>query len=150
MAVLHRAGDSGSVRRVHAAAECTKDGGKLDLATGMLGASLTEARPGKALSDRPAFEPYRGKPAVRHLRGDEGNVGIIRSPVRAFVLPDSVNFGGADWVIAGLGCDNATIMKQAKQVCVFQEAFACAHGHTKWLDCEFIYLYLRRISLGGA
>src|SRR5262252_9020740 len=89
MAVLHRAGDSDSVRRFHAAAESTKDGGKLDLATGMLGASLTEARPGKALSDRPAFEPYWGKPAVRHLRGDDGNVGIIRSPVRAFVLPDS-------------------------------------------------------------
>src|SRR5215469_11341039 len=88
MAVLHRAGDSDSVRRFHAAAESTKDGGKLDLATGMLGASLTEARPGKALSDMPAFEPYWGKPAVRHLRGDDGNVGIIRSPVRAIVLPD--------------------------------------------------------------
>src|SRR5215470_2276266 len=50
-----------TVRRVHAAAENTKDGGKLDLATGMLGASLTAARSGKALSDRPALEPYRGK-----------------------------------------------------------------------------------------
>ena len=39
----------------------TKDGGKPDHATGMLGASLTEARSGKALSDRPALEPYRGK-----------------------------------------------------------------------------------------
>ena len=43
---------------------------------------------GKAPSDRPALEPYRGKPAVRNLRGDDGNVGIIRSPVRAIVLPD--------------------------------------------------------------
>jgi hypothetical protein len=34
------------------------------------------------------LEPYRGKPAVRNLRGDDGNVGIIRSPVRAIVLPD--------------------------------------------------------------
>jgi len=58
-------------------------------ATGMLGASLTEARKGKALSDRPALEPYWGKPAVRNLRGDRGNVGIIRSPVRASILPDS-------------------------------------------------------------
>ena len=57
-------------------------------ATGMLGASLTEARIGKALSDRPALEPYWGKPAVRNLRGDRGNVGIIRSPVRASILPD--------------------------------------------------------------
>jgi hypothetical protein len=93
MAVLHRAGDSDSVRRVHAVAESTNDGGKPDLATGMLGASLTTARLGKALSDRPALEPYRGKPAVRNLRGDDGNVGIIRSPVRAIVLPDSVNTG---------------------------------------------------------
>jgi hypothetical protein len=57
-------------------------------ATGMLGASLTAARSGKALSDKPALEPYRGKPAVRHLREDDGNGGIIRSPIRAIVLPD--------------------------------------------------------------
>src|SRR5712671_1939140 len=31
---------------------------------------------------------YRGKPAVRNDRGDRGNVGIIRSPVRASILPD--------------------------------------------------------------
>jgi len=46
----------------------------LSHATGMLGASLTEARSGKALSDRPALEPYRGKPDVRNLRGDDGSV----------------------------------------------------------------------------
>jgi hypothetical protein len=34
------------------------------------------------------LKPYRGKLAVRNFRGDDGNVGIIRSPVRAFVLPD--------------------------------------------------------------
>jgi hypothetical protein len=38
--------------------------------------------------DKPALEPYWGKPAVRNLREDDGNVGIIRSPVRAIVLPD--------------------------------------------------------------
>src|SRR5262249_4537417 len=27
------------------------------------------------------------KPAVRNFRGDDGNVGIMRSPVRAIVLP---------------------------------------------------------------
>jgi hypothetical protein len=37
---------------------------------------------------KPALKPYWGKPAVRNFRGDDGNVGIIRSPVRAFVLPD--------------------------------------------------------------
>src|SRR5215469_15457298 len=89
MAVLHRAGwpptqNGGSMlqrraRRMEA---------NLSHATGMLGASLTEAGSGKALSDRPALEPYRGKPAVRNLRGDDGNVGIIRSPIRAIVLPN--------------------------------------------------------------
>jgi len=43
---------------------------------------------GKALSDIPALKPYRGKPAVRNFRGGDGNVGIIRSPVRAIALPD--------------------------------------------------------------
>jgi transposase InsO family protein len=36
----------------------------------------------------PAFQPYWGKPAVRNDRGDRGDVGIIRSPVRASILPD--------------------------------------------------------------
>jgi hypothetical protein len=43
---------------------------------------------GKAASDSPALKPYRGKPAVRNFRGGNGNVGIIRSPVRAIALPD--------------------------------------------------------------
>ena len=44
---------------------------------------------GKALSDSPALKPYRGKLAVRNFRGGDGNVGIIRSPVRAMALPDN-------------------------------------------------------------
>jgi len=44
---------------------------------------------GKAPSDRPALKPYRGKLAVRNFRGGDGNVGIIRSPVRAIALPDN-------------------------------------------------------------
>ena len=36
----------------------------------------------------PAFQPYWGKPAVRNDREDRGNVGIIRSPVRASIPPD--------------------------------------------------------------
>src|SRR5215472_7801886 len=58
------------------------------LVTGMPGAGLTGRNFGKALSETPALEPYWGKPAVRNLREDDGNVGIIRSPVRAIVLPD--------------------------------------------------------------
>jgi hypothetical protein len=44
---------------------------------------------GKALSEIPALKPYRGKLAVRNFRGGDGNVGIIRSPVRAIALPDN-------------------------------------------------------------
>ena len=49
---------------------------------------------GKAPPDRPALKPYRGKPAVRNFRGDDGDVGIIRSPVRAIALPDRGYFTG--------------------------------------------------------
>ena len=45
---------------------------------------------GKAPSDRPALKPYWGKPAVRNFRGGNGNVGIMRSPVRATALPGSL------------------------------------------------------------
>src|SRR5262245_62192397 len=71
--------------------------------TGMLGASLTETRLGKAASDKPALEPYWGKPAVRNLRGDGGNVGIIRSPVRASIPPDR------DARVFGLGPDGCEV-----------------------------------------
>jgi len=46
---------------------------------------------GKAPSDIPTLEPDRGKLAVRNLRGDDGNGGIIRSPIRAIVLPDPIS-----------------------------------------------------------
>src|SRR5262252_6374771 len=42
----------------------------------------------KVLPYMPAFQPYRGKPAVRNDREGRGNVGIIRSPIRASTLPD--------------------------------------------------------------
>src|SRR5216683_2492026 len=47
-----------------------------------------EARSTKALSEQPALKPYWGKPAVRNFREGNGNVGIIRSPLRAIALPD--------------------------------------------------------------
>jgi hypothetical protein len=56
-------------------AESTKDDGKPMV--------------GQASSDIPALKPYWGKPAVRNFRGGDGNVGIIRSPVRAIALPDN-------------------------------------------------------------
>ena len=48
---------------------------------------------GKAPFDMPALKPYWGKPAVRNFRGDDGNVGIIRSPIRAIALPDNASVG---------------------------------------------------------
>jgi hypothetical protein len=57
-------------------------------AKGMPGAGLTGAFARKAQPDRPALQPYWGKPAVRNERGGGGDVGIIRSPVRATILPD--------------------------------------------------------------
>jgi hypothetical protein len=67
----------------------------------MPGAGLTELLRGKAPSDRPALKPYWGKPAVRNFREDDGDVGIIRSPVRAIVLPG--------WELGwGLGCSEAS------------------------------------------
>ena len=58
---------------------------------------------GKVASELPALKPYRGKPAVRNFRGGNGNVGIIRSPVRAIALPDRERVrtdlcgGGQQW-----------------------------------------------------
>src|SRR5437867_2978235 len=66
----------------------TKDGSKPGWSKGMPGAGLTGDRSGKAPSERPALKPYWGQPAVRNFRGDDGDVGIIRSPVRAIVLPN--------------------------------------------------------------
>jgi len=50
-----------------------------------------EASNGKALSDLPALKPYWGKPAVLNFREGKGNVGIIRSLLRAFALPNQSN-----------------------------------------------------------
>jgi hypothetical protein len=67
---------------------CTKGACKLDVGRRMPGADLSRRRAGKAPLGKPAFQPYWGKPAVRNDRGDRGNVGIIRSPIRASILPD--------------------------------------------------------------
>ena len=67
---------------------CAKANGKLGGCEGTQGAGLTEPPFRKALPEMPAFKPYWGEPTVRDFRGDDGNVGIIRSPVRAIVLPD--------------------------------------------------------------
>src|ERR1700740_934101 len=69
---------------------CTKGGCKLDDGQRMPGAGLSCRRSRKAPLGKPTFQPYWGKPAVRNDREDRGNVGIIRSPVRASILPDYI------------------------------------------------------------
>ena len=69
---------------------CTKSGGKLDGGQRMPGAGLSCRRSRKAPLGKPTFQPYWGKPAVRNDREDRGNVGIIRSPLRASILPDYI------------------------------------------------------------
>jgi hypothetical protein len=67
---------------------CAKGGHKPNTSRCMPGAGLSRLMRGKVLPYMPAFQPYRGKPAVRNDREGRGNVGIIRSPVRASILPD--------------------------------------------------------------
>jgi hypothetical protein len=67
---------------------CAKGRYKPNISRCMPGAGLSRPMRGKVLPYMPAFQPYRGKPAVRNDREGRGNVGIIRSPVRASTLPD--------------------------------------------------------------
>ena len=69
-----------------------KDGRKTRRWPANAGAGLSWMPCWKAPSERPAFQPYRGKLAVRHDRGDGGNVGIIRSLVRGSILPDPAGY----------------------------------------------------------
>ena len=43
-----------------------------------------------AREDQPALKPYWGRPAVQNFREGNGNVGIMRSPLRAIALPDAI------------------------------------------------------------
>jgi hypothetical protein len=59
-------------------------------ALGIPGIGLTSALRRQAVSDMLALKPYWGKPTVRNFREGDGDVGIIRSPVRAITLPGKV------------------------------------------------------------
>jgi hypothetical protein len=86
-AVHYRVADPAQYGKIGAATKCAKGGSKPDNWRRMPGAGLNRQQSGKAPSGKPAFQPYWGKPAVRNEREDHGNVGIIRSPVRALILP---------------------------------------------------------------
>src|ERR1700674_4237029 len=88
MAVQDRVLRPDSERTTVATTKCTKGGCKLEGGRQRAGAGLPRRSPRKAPLGQPAFQPYWGKLAVRNDRGDRGNVGIIRSPVRASILPD--------------------------------------------------------------
>src|SRR5271165_2529570 len=88
MAVHDRVLDPAQYGIIDAATRCTKGGCKLDGGRRMPGAGLSRRSPRKAPLGQPAFQLYWGKLAVRNERGDRGNVGIIRSPNRASILPD--------------------------------------------------------------
>jgi hypothetical protein len=88
MAVHDRVLRPDSERTTVATTKCTKSGCKLDGGRRMPGAGLSRRSPRKAPLGQSAFQPYWGKLAVRNDRGDRGNVGIIRSPIRASILPD--------------------------------------------------------------
>src|SRR5215468_6072591 len=88
MAVHYRVLDLAQYGKIVAISRCTKGGCKPGDRWGMPGAGLSHQHSGKAPPERPAFQPYWGKPAVRNDRGDRGDAGIIRSPVRASILPD--------------------------------------------------------------
>src|ERR1700730_7465769 len=88
MAVHDRVLRPDSARTTVATTKCTKGGCKLEGRRRMPGAGLSRRSPRKAPLGQPAFQPYWGKLAVRNDRGDRGNVGIIRSPNRASILPD--------------------------------------------------------------
>src|SRR5271166_3691257 len=93
MAVHDRVLDPAQYGIIDATTRCTKGGGKLDGGRRMPGAGLSRRSPRKAPLGKPAFQPYWGKLTVRNDRGDRGNVGIIRSPVRASILPDHLGSG---------------------------------------------------------
>jgi hypothetical protein len=90
------------------------------------GGHLKPAMRGKVLSYMPAFQPYRGKPAVRNDREGRGNVGIIRSPIRASTLPDG---GGA--------CDEThvpTATLCVGRVPVWTQPFGRPRSRHSWIE----------------
>src|SRR3984893_10873253 len=58
---------------------CAKGRHKPNISRCMPGAGLSRSMRGKVLPYMPAFQPYRGKPAVRNDREGRGNVGIIEA-----------------------------------------------------------------------
>src|SRR5260370_8002705 len=73
----------------------------------------------------PTFQPYWGKPAVRNDRGDRGDVGIMRSPVRASILP---NCGGR----SVMGVPTATERSETHHGAQKLDGFLCVQPILVW------------------
>jgi hypothetical protein len=71
---------------------CAKGRHKPNISRCMPGAGLSRSMRGKVLPYMPAFQPYRGKPAVRNDREGRGNVGIIEARSAPRLYPTA---GGA-------------------------------------------------------
>src|SRR5580704_11294762 len=112
MAVHDRVLRSDSERTIVATTKCTKGGCKLDGGRRMQGAGLSRRSPRKAPLGQSAFQPYWGKLAVRNDRGDRGNVGIIRSPLRASILPDRADCSAARFFELDLGSFPITCLRK--------------------------------------
>src|ERR1035438_678543 len=103
--------------------------------------------------DKPTLKPYWGKPAVRNFRGDDGNVGIIRSPVRAIALPD-LELSSHKKPLGHCPCGppilaldiNFPVDRQAcyalARVTILHSRFACVDGEARPLD-DFLKLVSR-------
>src|ERR1700675_2617069 len=76
-AVHHRALGPTLCGTTEAVTRCTNGGCKPNSNQCSEGAGLRWVMLGKAPPDMPAFQPYRGNPAVRNDREGRGNVGII-------------------------------------------------------------------------
>jgi len=117
----------------------------------MLGAGLSRRSPRKAPLGKPAFQPYWGKLAVRNDRGDRGNGGIIRSPIRASILPDRELLPRADLVGVLLNPNDpltdaiTSDVRQAASV-VGQRIEVLHASNSREIDAAFASLVRKRAS----
>jgi hypothetical protein len=87
---------------------------------------------GKTSSDIPALKPYRGKLAVPNFRGGDGNVGIIRSPVRAIALPDNRHVGVSSGKLGGMLA--LSVRQPCHTTTYAQFATFCLSCRSDWKD----------------
>ena len=103
-----------TARDYRRATRCAKGGRKPNINKWMPGAGLSWLMCGKAPPYMPAFQPYRGKPAVRNDREGRGNDGIIRSPGSRL---DSTRLRGARDATASLPLQGQQSIRRSSHGC---------------------------------